>query len=158
MSAVVVTLIALFFRVLWLSRKLRWNQRRTGIVLSGFLLCAMFPLAILANAWNAWEEKHDPSPFTVARKRMTHDLLTRDGMHVVFVRYSLDHDVEDEWVYNSADIDRQRLIWARDLGDERNMELIRYYPGREFWILDADADPPRLSPYGLLSRAPGYAR
>jgi hypothetical protein len=152
MSTVAVTLIALLFRVLWLSRKLRWNQRRTGIVLSGFLLWTMFPVAILANGWNAWEEKHDPSPFEVARGRIGRQLLARDGMHVVFVRYSPAHDVEDEWVYNSADIDRQRLIWARDLGEERNMELIRYYAGRDFWILDADADPPRVSPYGLLSR------
>jgi hypothetical protein len=152
MSPVIVTLIALLFRVLWLSRKLRWNQRRTGIVLSGLLLCTMFPFAIFASAWNAWEEKQDPSPFAVARSRITRDLLARDGMHVVFVRYSPEHNVEVEWVYNTADIDRQRLIWARDLGDELNGQLIRYYPGRHFWILDADADPPRMSLYVPPSR------
>ncbi|MGD1098326.1 MAG: hypothetical protein ABSB35_40885, partial [Bryobacteraceae bacterium] len=154
MSTVIVTLIALLFRVLWLSRKLRWNQRRIGIVFSGFLLGAMFPLATVVNVWNAWEEKVDPGPFVVARSRITRDLLARDGMHVVFVRYAPAREAGDDWVYNSADIDRQRLIWARDLGDERNMELIRYYPGRDFWILDADADPPRVSPYspGGISR------
>jgi hypothetical protein len=114
----------------------------------------MFPLATVVNVWNAWEEKVDPGPFVVARSRITRDLLARDGMHVVFVRYAPAREAGDDWVYNSADIDRQRLIWARDLGDERNMELIRYYPGRDFWILDADADPPRVSPYspGGISR------
>ena len=119
MAAVVVSLTALLFHLLWRARKLRWNQRPAGMILSGFLLCALFPIAILGNAWSALHEKTDPSPFSVARSRITHDLLSREGSHVVFVRYAPSHDVEDEWVYNSADIDRQRLIWARDLGEER---------------------------------------
>ena len=32
---------------------------------------AMFPIAILGNARGAWDEKTDPSPFTVARGRIT---------------------------------------------------------------------------------------
>jgi hypothetical protein len=35
--------------------------------------------------------------------------------------------VHVEYVYNSADIDGQTVIWARDLGPMRNRELIDYY-------------------------------
>lgn len=38
-------------------------------------------------------------------------------------------------VYNGADIDRQRVIWARDLGPQRNAALRAYYRGRRFWTL-----------------------
>jgi hypothetical protein len=59
------------------------------------------------------------------------------GDHVVFIRYSSSHNVHDEWVYNSPDIDSQRVIWARDRG-EQNWKLEAYYPGRTFWLLEPD--------------------
>ena len=93
-----------------------------------------------------------PPPGGVARAGILSGLERSGGKHLIFVRYDTRHDTGDEWVYNSADIDRQRLIWARDLGDDRNMELIRYYPGRHFWILDADQDPPRVGPAVVPAR------
>jgi len=41
-------------------------------------------------------------------------------------------------VYNGADIDGQRVIWARDLGPARNAALRAYYRGRRFWYLPTD--------------------
>jgi hypothetical protein len=67
------------------------------------------------------------------------------GKQLVFVRYGAMHTFE-EWVYNGADIDSQRVIWARDLGEE-NQRLIAYYPGRTLWLLQPDMHPPKLSPY-----------
>ena len=43
-----------------------------------------------------------------------------------------------EMVYNGADIDGQRVIWARDLGPQRNAALRAYYRGRKFWYLPTD--------------------
>ncbi len=49
----------------------------------------------------------------------------------------------EEWVYNGADIDASRVVWARDLGAE-NKKLLRYYPDRTAWLLEPDSRPPRL--------------
>ena len=65
---------------------------------------------------------------------------------MVFVRYAPNHGFH-EWVHNEADIDRARVVWALDLGEEENRKLIQYFPNRKVWIVQPDLTPPRLSPY-----------
>ena len=38
-------------------------------------------------------------------------------------------------MYNQADIDRSRIVWAREMGPARDQELIDYYPDRQVWKL-----------------------
>jgi hypothetical protein len=64
------------------------------------------------------------------------------GNHLVFVRAKTDEYNLFQWIYNDADIDASRIVWARDLGPERNAELARYYPGRQAWMVDPNVDPP----------------
>ncbi len=73
-------------------------------------------------------------------------LAAPPGQHLVIVRYAPQHIFQAEWVYNEADIDAARVVWARDLGDE-NEKLLRYYPTRTAWLLEPDAQPPSLTPY-----------
>jgi hypothetical protein len=65
--------------------------------------------------------------------------------HLVIVRYAPGRNTNAEWVYNSADIDASTVVWARDMGDAQNSELIDYYRGRQIWLLEPDLVPPRLS-------------
>ncbi len=45
------------------------------------------------------------------------------GQLLVFVRYNYpQHVFQDEWVYNRADIDDSRIVWARDLGSRGRRE------------------------------------
>jgi hypothetical protein len=60
------------------------------------------------------------------------------GQHVVIVHYQQMHSVFDEWVYNLADIDAQKVIWARDMGPQRDDQLAHYYQGRHLWVVDPD--------------------
>ena len=64
------------------------------------------------------------------------------GKLLVVVRYWPQHIFQDEWVYNRADIDGARVVWARDLGAAENEKLRRYYPDRSVWLLEPDARPP----------------
>jgi hypothetical protein len=75
------------------------------------------------------------------------DLLRHTaGKHLVIVHYAPDHGVHEEWVYNDADIDASRIVWAQDMGD-RNRELLDYYPYRKVWIIQPDIDPQTVQPY-----------
>jgi hypothetical protein len=69
------------------------------------------------------------------------------GKMLIFVRYSPHHIFQDEWVYNAADIDRARVVWARDLGPDEDEKLRAYYPDRSVWLLEPDAQSPLLQPY-----------
>jgi hypothetical protein len=73
------------------------------------------------------------------RLQVTRELSQLDGQQLVIVRYSPTHDVDHEWVYNDADIDGAKVVWARDMGAQ-NEELLRYFGNREAWILNGD-DP-----------------
>ena len=83
------------------------------------------------------------------RLEVNHQLAQYPGKQLVFVRYWPKHTLT-EWVYNSADIDRQSVVFARDLGAGENEKLLAYYPDRAVWLLEPDARPPKLSPYQRL--------
>ena len=70
------------------------------------------------------------------------------GLHLVFVvaQNGIDQNTFD-WVYNAADIDGSKIVWARDQGALRNQELINYYNNRRIWMLDPKGTPPALMPY-----------
>src|SRR6266404_1506060 len=84
------------------------------------------------------------------------ELNRRDGLHLVFVLY---HDEEDhkpfDWIYNSADVDASKIVWARDLGPAKNQELIDYYKDRTVWVVDPTELHPRLMPYSSASQTYG---
>jgi hypothetical protein len=65
----------------------------------------------------------------------------------VLVRYRPGHDPTEDWVYNEADVDASHIIWARDMGPEKNEELIEYFKDRKVWLLQPDETPLRLCTY-----------
>jgi len=95
--------------------------------------------------------------FPDRRIAVNHQLAQLPGRLLVFVRYWPQHIFQEEWVYNAADIDGSRIVWARDLGADENEKLRRYYPDRSTWLLEPDARPPKLSPYqpGPLTNVEG---
>jgi hypothetical protein len=74
---------------------------------------------------------------TDARQRDREPLLRKleaePGKHLVIVQYDLASYDTFEWVYNDPDIDRSRVIFARDMGEQKNRELLNYYSDRRVW-------------------------
>ena len=81
------------------------------------------------------------------RARVLRELAAKGGRHLVLVRYRLNHDSGDEWVYNSADIDHSPVVWAREMDPASNRTLLRYFQDRQVWLVQPDVQPPVLSPY-----------
>ncbi|MBY0508148.1 MAG: hypothetical protein K2X03_29815 [Bryobacteraceae bacterium] len=69
------------------------------------------------------------------------------GKHLLLVRYQNDHDWQNDWTRNRADIDRARVAWARDLGTAAQQQLISYFRDRQVWVVEPDLVPPRLTPF-----------
>ncbi len=93
-------------------------------------------------------------PTLERRAAVNRQLAQAPGQQLVFVRYWPQHIFQDEWVYNAADIDHARIMWARDLGSSENQKLLRYYSNRTAWLLEPDAMPPKLSPYRIEVEQP----
>ncbi len=75
-------------------------------------------------------------PTQIRREHIAAELEARGGKHIVIVHYPTFDVPWQEWVYNTADIDHQDVIWARDMGYLKNQELLDYYPDRKVWYVD----------------------
>ena len=95
-----------------------------------------------------------PQHFGVEREQMEKRLDQLPGGQLVIVHYGPKHYPLDEWVYNAADIDDSKVIWARDTDAAGNRELMRYYKDRKVWLAEPDAIPARISPYPIDGSEP----
>jgi hypothetical protein len=80
------------------------------------------------------------------RARVLAELEKRSGPQLAIVRYSPGHAPFDDWVYNAADIDHSKVVWARETANH-DSDLLRYFRDRRAWLVEPDSDPPLISPY-----------
>jgi hypothetical protein len=119
------------------------------IVMGGLRVFAA-PLHLTPAKWPPGEwvgEWYGPGHFGVERAQIEARLEKLPGKQLVIVRYSADHYPFEEWVYNAADIDNSKVVWAREMDAANNLELMRYYKERTAWLVQPDSLPPTISPY-----------
>jgi hypothetical protein len=119
------------------------------ILLAGLRLCAS-PLHLTLAPWPsaAWASQwYGPGRLGLPRAEVERNLESMPGQQLAIVHYAPGHSPIDEWVYNAADIDGSRVIWAREMDAPSNRELLHYYRGRNAWLVEPDATPPRITPY-----------
>jgi len=105
-----------------------------------------------ATGWtNYWS---GPGEFGVERSEIEAGLEQRPGKQLVIIRYSPSHEPLDEWVYNAPDIDGSKVIWAREMDDAQNLELMHYYKDRTVWLIQPDTKPVTVSLYPSLRQEP----
>lgn len=124
----------------------------TVCVALGVLRLFAVPLHFQLSGWPsaAWASTwHGPGHLGMPRAQVESRLERLPGKQLAIVRYSAGHSTFDDWVYNSPDIDNSKVIWAREMSDADNLELIRYYKDRKVWLVQPDLQPAGLSPYPL---------
>ena len=94
-----------------------------------------------------WERAAEWHHHRDARAYIAEWLSRRPGKHLVVVHYSPSHEVNQEWVYNGADIDGSKIVWAREVSPDADEKLLKYFHDRQIWLLDADEYPQRVVRY-----------
>jgi hypothetical protein len=156
-AAVFYTLLLQSMRHL---RMLRVDGRRTGEALMRAIPAICFVICVLrlgaeplhlgllpdTESSTAWIGTR---AIGLDRDRIQSNLNHQPGKHLVLVRYSPEHQVVDEWVYNGADIDGSKVVWARDMDPQNNAELFSYFADRKVWLVEPDLPQPMASAYPI---------
>ena len=126
-------------------RRLRAGFRpaaRGRVVFLAFL--GLYVLCFLGAA-----QRHVRAPeasWGAARARVAEAVAREPGRHLVLVRYGPTHDPLVEWVYNGADLEAERVLFARSLGPARDARLLAQHADRRAWVVHADSPEPRARP------------
>jgi hypothetical protein len=84
------------------------------------------------------------SDWATARARLADSLASVGGQHLLFVAYPPGYHVHHEWVFNGASTTTQPVIWARDLGVDKDKAVREHFPNARSYVL------------AVLSEAPFY--
>ena len=130
------------------ARRWRIGRRRIGVgVTRGVALCVV--VLIPPHAWFSVQQmpRDTNKEHMRFRAQLESDFEKFPGDQLVIVRYTPEHDPGEEWVYNRADIDHAKVVWAREISDADMRPLLNYFRERHAWLVEADTDPPTLSQY-----------
>ncbi len=103
-------------------------------------LCIVLVLQIAVTAIALYSQvslPHD-ARWSNNRQAIIDKVIGQGEKHLMIVKYSADHDFHQEWVYNLADIDSSRIVWARSMSQEMDDKLMDYYSDRTVWQAQPD--------------------
>ena len=152
-APIAAAVIAIFIQCLRHLRTWQWKGKPVGIALVRMVPVVCVVMLVIRMTvgilhipvhvgWpNTWATVWTVS---LGRQKLISELESRPGLHLVLVRYGPKHDPFREYVYNAADIDQSRIVWARDMGPEQDRALLDYFHDRHIWTLDADSQPLKL--------------
>ena len=135
-------------------RAWRWRSKPVGVLLTRAVPVICLLMLVLRAAepgifvkpgeFFTW---YDASTVVTDRAKIQEQLDGYAGKHLVLVHYRPNTPSALNWVYNEADIDDSKIVWAWDMGASDNQELIDYFKDRDVWELEATANSPEFSPY-----------
>ena len=137
-----------FVLVIQSARHLRlWRYRGRTVGIGLVRVMVLFALlGILVQPQGAVVGPEPPAGLEY-RAKFEAQLNSLPGTHLAIVRYGANHNVHSEWVYNRADIDGAKTVWARDIPGRDLKALLDYFRGRQVWLVEPDTTPPRMTQY-----------
>lgn len=156
-TCLVLALVLIAMRHL---RRWQWCGKPSGVFLTRAVVATCLGLFLFRAVHGplagdqffsfAWYER---GPAIFGRADTLAQLNQLPGKQLVLVRYQPEHNPFAEWVYNEADIDSSKVVWARELSPADNAKLIAYFHDRHAWLLDADEKPPKLTEFSPAAAA-----
>jgi hypothetical protein len=130
-------------------RLTRWRNTKFGhfvLPLTLFLAITLIFVSV-----NRTINKERSTTWQNQRAELLKKLKQQDGRHLVIVSYGNRHSYHDEWVYNEADIDGAKVVFARAMNSKQDCQLAEYFKSHRIWSLEVDGDQsmPKLKPYPL---------
>jgi hypothetical protein len=125
-----------------------WRARNPRVGQAVLIALPLLALAISAMTTDLLVATRDE--FTPARQRarLMERLSEGEDRHLILIKYGPHHSYFHEWVYNEADIDASKVVWARAMDAKEDCKLVEYFKDRKVWSLaiDDDESPIRLEP------------
>ncbi|MFZ0635722.1 MAG: hypothetical protein WAM08_09395 [Candidatus Acidiferrales bacterium] len=158
-APLMATVFALIAEAVRHLRCLKIRGRPVGFFLSRALVVGVIGMASV-NAVQMIRSAAEQAPFVRAgsREPIAAQLEAMPGEELAIVRYGKGHDPGREWVYNRADIDHAKVVWAREIPGVDIHPLLDYFRGRHAWLVEPEAIPPRISPYPVSANPADYSR
>jgi hypothetical protein len=150
-------LFALVVQTMRHVNTLKVGRRRLGAMIVRVAVVVL----LVQTVGRALEHQCDPSQDKCGglreRAAIIDKLKSAHGKHLVMVQYSKLHDSHFEWVYNGAEIDAAKIVWAREMDRTQNEKLFAYFKDRQVWLVNADEYGPgarQLKPYPRAADQP----
>jgi hypothetical protein len=129
-------------------RMWQWHGRPTGQLIVQAILVICVASLVLRLAQMIWVKP--AHAWSLQRPRILAALKKDGERHLVIVRYPPKTSwTKGEWVYNEADIDGAKVVWAREMDAAQNRKLFEYFGDRRAWLLEVNRDHSalKLAPY-----------
>jgi hypothetical protein len=129
-------------------RTWRFLEKPSGLFLSRAIpvICfAAFCMTFVVAASGRF--RPPPDSFPMRRAYLLDQLKSMPGKHLVFVRYPVEYNFNEQWVHNEPDVENSSVIWAREMDPASDADVIQHYGGRRVWLLRLDVRPLYLQPY-----------
>ena len=132
-------------------RRWKFGMRPTGIGLTRLVVLITIGTSIpnVADVLRTNGSTFAEPQFGLQRASVEHKLEELPGRQLVVVRYlpGAGHNIHQDAVSNRTDIDKAKVVWAREIPDVDLQPLLNYFPDRQAWLWQPDLNPPKLAPY-----------
>jgi hypothetical protein len=124
-------------------RRWEFKGRPLGIFVTRLVVLLVLSRVLLY----IWRPPSMHEPWSWSRSQIVKQLAATPERHLVLVSYSPVHNEHQEWVYNEADVDSSKVVWAREIPGRSLQPLLSYFRGRKIWVCEPDTVPVRIYLY-----------
>ena len=146
-APVVATIFCLVVQVMRHLRRMWIGDRPVGIGLTRLMVLGVIGASCFSLAMRIHNATNKYNTVGLWRETVVEQLDQQAGEQLALVRYTPEHNVHDEWVYNRADIDHSKIVWAREIPGLDLAPLLKYFPDRQVWVVEPDVTPPKVTRY-----------